>query len=216
MKKIILFVGLLCSVAISAQCNISGKSSINVLAEETYTIATETAQCKDCHQWVNIGGNTTIIGDKKQNSFKVKANTAGREVISLSVLTPTGILQCSKSIDIVDTNSSKPLATNGTTATAEIAEVEKPKNCDIEVTNYKEVKYNEQTVSFFPDVMNDAQKYSWVANYENGDTKKSTDKVALFPYSKENGITKLVLKVNSSKCLKEYSKNYDANYWRLF
>lgn len=209
MKKIILFVGLICSVAISAQCNISGKSSINVLAEETYTIATETAQCKDCHQWVNIGGNTTIIGDKKQNSFKVKANTAGREVISLSVLTPSGLLQCSKTIDIVDTNSTKPLV-------AEATEVGKPKICDIEVTNYKEVKYNEQTVSFFPDVMNDAQKYSWVANYENGDTKKSTDKVALFPYSKENGITKLVLKVNSSKCLKEYSKNYDANYWRLF
>lgn len=206
MKKNTLLFGLFASAIVSAQCNISGKSSISVLSEETYTVANELAQCKDCHLWVTVGGNTTIASDNRQNSVKIKANSGGREVLSLSVLTPQGLMQCSKNIDIVDGNGALPV----------VSETAKSKNCDIQANNYKEVKYAEGIVSFFPNVTNDTFRYHWTANYFNGDTMSSTEKVPQFPYTKENGITKVVVKINSSKCLKEFSKTYDGNFWKFF
>ena len=207
MKKIITIGCILVAFSVSAQCNITGKSSITVLSEETYSIGSEAAQCKECHLWVTVGGNTTILGDSRQNAVKIKANSWGREVISLSVLTSQGLMQCSKNIDVVDSNGAIPVVAEAPKTT---------KNCDIDVDNYKEVKYADNIVSFFPNVTNDGFKYSWTVTYFNGETMSSTEKVPQFPFKKENGINKVTVKINSSKCLKEFSKTYDGNYWKFF
>lgn len=206
-KKLLMTLSLATGLYATAQCTISGKSTINVLSEETYSVSAEAAQCKDCHLWVNVGGNTSILGDHKQNSVKLKAKSGGREVISLSVLTPQGFMQCSKNIDIVDANGTLPVQNT---------EPAKTSNCDVEANNYKEVKYADQIVSFFPNVMSDSYRYSWTVLYFNGSTMSSTEKVPQFPFTKDNGINKVTVKIHSSKCMKEFSKTYDGNYWKFF
>lgn len=114
-------------------------------------------------------------------------------------------MQCSKNIDIMDGNVAAPFTQEPTKS-----------KCDIEVSNYKEVKVSERIVSFFPNVTNDAYKYSWTATYSNGETMSSTEKVPQFPYSKENGLTRVNVKVTSSKCMRDFSKTYDANFWKFF
>ena len=212
MKKLMTFAAFFAGVLAFAQCSISGKSSLKVLDEETYSVSADLAQCKDCHLWVGVGGNISVIGDNKQNNVKIKANTGGRQVISLSVLTPQGFMQCSKNIDIVDGNGTLPVAAS----TAAVEETPKNSGCDIEVNNYKEVKYADQIVSFFPNVTNDNYRYSWTATLASGEVLTSTEKVPQFPFTKENGITKVRVKIHTSRCMKEFSKTYDSNYWRFF
>lgn len=212
MKKLITVISIFAGVYSFAQCNISGKSTIKVLDEETYSVPTELAQCKDCHLWVGVGGNISLVGDNRQNTVKIKANSGGRQVISLAALTPQGLVQCSKNIDIVDGNGALPV----TSVTPTSSETPKTGNCDIEVNNYKEVKYADQIVSFFPNVTSDSYKYNWTVTYQNGDSVSSTEKVPQFPFTKENGISRVKVKINSTKCVREFSKTYDSNYWRFF
>ncbi|MBW8359828.1 MAG: hypothetical protein K0M63_08535 [Weeksellaceae bacterium] len=213
MKNTLIFGSLFLSVFAFSQCSINGKSSIRVLDEEVYSIAGDLAQCKDCHLWVNIGGNAYTVGDNRQNTVKIKATSGGREVISLAVLSPQGLVQCSKNIDILDSAQTSAAApeTSEMAPAANIAV-----KCDIEVKGYKEVKYAEGTVSFFPDITKNDYKYEWNTSYATGETMQSTEKVPQFPYTKEKSITKVRLKIVSQKCVREYTKTYDASYWKFF
>lgn len=204
MKKIILAVLLMTSASAFSQCNILGKSSIGVSEPEIYAIENTPAQCKECHLWVNVGGNSTIESDNKLNSIKLKGKAGGREILSLTMLTPSGIIQCSKNIEILDATKiakSEPKA---------------PNDCDIDVNDFKEVKYSEGVVSFFPSKTANEYKYTWVATYFNGEKSESNEKVPQFPYTKANGIEKINLKIVSKKCIRNSSKTYDSNYWFFF
>lgn len=203
---------ILCSMLAFSQCTINGKSSIKILDEETYDVAPEAAQCKECHLWTSIGNNTSIIGGNKLSSIKIKANSAGNQVISLSILTQQGLVQCSKNINILNNEemgtpknsySVQPSNTNVTP-------------CDIDINNYKEVKYSENTVSLFPSNIDNNYKYQWTVTYENGEQMKSTEKVAQFPFTKERSITSIKLQIVSKKCIKGLSKTYGTDYWKLF
>jgi hypothetical protein len=213
MTKILILLSMLLSGFTFSQCSINGKSSIRVPDEEAYSIAVDVAQCKDCHLWVNIGDNASITGDNRQNAVKIKAISVGREVISLAVLTSQGLVQCSKNIDILDSEQNSA-------AVPEILETSPAENtavkCDIEVKGYKEVKYAEGTVTFFPEITKNDYKYEWNTRYATGETLQSTEKVPQFPYTKEKSITKVRLKIVSQKCVREYTKTYEASYWKFF
>lgn len=206
-NKILFTFALIASTTAFAQCNITGNSTINKGTEEFYTVPTELAQCKDCHLWVISGGNAQFTGDHRQNTVKIKGNADGRIVLSLAILTPQGLSQCSKNIDISTSSANTALV-----STEESAK----KNCDVETNNLKEVKNGEGIVSFFPNAVNDSYKYNYTATYHNGETMSSTEKIPQFPFTKDNGITKISVKINSSKCIREFSKTYDANYWKFF
>lgn len=208
MKKIASLFALFLFIISFSQCNISGKSSIKISEEETYSVPNEIAQCKECHLWISVGSNTAISTDNKLNFIKLKPNSAGRLILSATVLTSQGILQCSKNIDVLDNTKQSDNLDKATLTTIN--------NCDIQINNYKEVKYAENIVSFFPNETNNDFRYEWIVNYANGESMKSNEKIPQFPFTKENGIATVKLKISSKVCLREFSKTYDANYWKFF
>lgn len=214
MKKLLVLPLALISMVVYSQCSINGKDVISVGTTETYSIDNEVAQCKDCHLWSSVGGNATIQSDNRQNAIYLNAKNQGRQVISLSVLTPQGLRNCNKSIDIISqiTPNSGLQETN-----VDNSNLDKKENgCNIKVNNFKEVKYSENIVSFFPNVMAGDFKYTYTAYYDNGEEFSSNEKVPQFPYSKENGIKSVKVKILASTCLKEFTKTYEANYWKFF
>ena len=78
------------------------------------------------------------------------------------------------------------------------------------------VKVSDGVVSFVPAKTEGSLKYEWTAVYDNGDEIKSAEHTPKFSYSKENGIKTLMLRVTSSKCMRTFTKTYDANYWRFY
>ena len=203
MKKFIIAATVMLSSAAFAQCNINGKSTIKVNETETYVLENDDAQCTDCHLWVAIGGNSELEGDTKKGSVKLKSTSGGRTVISLSVLTPKGLSQCSKNIDIITDNTT-------------ILNTQKNIDCDININGFKEVKYSEGIVTFFPSSTQNEYKYNWTAIYKNGEQKTSLEKIPQFNYSKQNGIITMKVRIVSSKCMKDMSKTYDDTYWKFF
>ena len=216
MKKFAFLSLLFFGILLHAQCTISGKSTMNLNTEEIYSVPNETAQCKDCHLWVGVGNSASISGDNRQSSVKIKANATGRQVLSVAILTQQGLMQCSKNIDIIDsklntigTNNSN----NGVTTTLE--PVQKP-DCNIKINDFKEVKYAENIVSFFPIGDDNQYRYIWTAIYMDGREITSKEKVPQFPYTKTDGIKTVKLQMISDKCLRSLSKTYDNNYWEFF
>lgn len=203
MKKLIAAAVLFYATAAYGQCVITGKSSIGIAETETYSLQNDNAQCKDCHLWVTVGGNSTLQTDNKLNTVTLKGTSGGRTILSATILTPAGIEQCSKTIDVAPSNSTTPAAK------------ENP-NCDIDVNDFKEVKYADGIVSFFPSQTSKEYKYNWTVTYFNGDQKSSSEKVPQFPYSKANSIQKVSLKITDVKCIRTFSKTYENNYWTYF
>lgn len=210
MKKIILLSFLFFGFLLHAQCTITGKSTISLLSEEIYSVANEIAQCKDCHLWTESGTSSGIFGDNRQSSVKFRANSAGRQVLSVSILTQKGLVQCSKNIDIVENN---PASENGVVT---IADPEQKVECNIKTKDLKEVKYAENIVSFFPLGDDISLKYTWTATYFDGREIVSKEKVPQFPFSKTDGIKTIKLQMISDNCMKILSKSYDSNYWEYF
>jgi len=197
-----------------AQCTITGKSILKVQDEETYSISPDIGQCRDCHLWSNYGKSATVIGDNKLSSIKLKANEEGRQLISISVLTSQGMIQCSKTIEILNGKNYEN-AINGTSADIK-QNTNISKNCDIEVTDFKQGKFGEGIVNFFPNVSNNEYKYAWTVNYSDGSIMKSTDKTPQFPYSKEKSISIVKLQIFSKNCIKDLSRSYEPIFWEHF
>ena len=209
MKKIIFISLLSFSIAGFSQCNITGKNTVYIGTAETFEIENDNAQCTDCHLWSTTGDNLQIQGDFRKKSVTIQPVTDGRTTLSLAVLTSQGLIQCSKNIDVIRTSSEESQAGNNTVQQKNI-------DCDIDVYDYKEVRYSDGIVGIFPIPSNNNFNYKWTAVYQNGEEKTSTEKVPQFPYSKENGIAVLKLMTTSNKCIKNSSKTYDVNFWKFF
>lgn len=201
MKKILLLLTFLSFTYGFAQCYIEGNSSITVGETETYTLKNNAGQCTDCHHWSTFARNVTLQGDVKQSIIKVNAHGAGQFILSMDMLSPRGKVQCSKVIDVVPKPS---------------AEIYNSPVCDIGTEGFKEVKISDGTVSFVPSKAETHLKYEWTAEYDNGEKKISAESAAQFAYSKEKGIRSVSLKVYTSKCMRTFTKTYDANYWRFY
>jgi hypothetical protein len=204
MKKLLLSFLLMSFTNLFSQCVITGSNIIKVLDVATYTVENDNAQCKDCHLWMNLGENTSLEGDVKQNTIKLKANSIGKTILSLSMLSPQGLVQCNKSIEVVEAISNKSETDQSLS------------NCDIDFTDFKELKYDVGIVAFLPAKLENNYKNLWTVTYENGEQKTSTEKVPQFNYSKENEIVTVVAKVSSSKCVKNFTKTYEKNFWKFF
>lgn len=191
-----------------AQCTIEGPNQLKVGEESVYHVPTEYAQCEDCHQWKAIGA-LGIQRDNRKHKVTVYPKGAGKVALGVMLLTPNGIEQCSKNITIVRDN----MASQGSYA------VDTPKkvDCDITISDFKEVKYQDNTVAFFPNSKDDSYMYTWEANYtQGGEPKVSNEKVPVFDNNTNNMIEKVTLNITSKKCLKKYSKKYTPSFWQYF
>ncbi|WP_304344173.1 hypothetical protein [Chryseobacterium koreense] len=208
MKKIILLLSLLIFGAGFSQCYIIGNPNIKVGETENYTVEKDIAQCKDCHLWTIYGDHATVDGDVKQNSIKLKGNTSGQTILSLAMIAPQGMVQCSKVVDVVE-------PVKNITINISSPEIAKP-NCDIDFSEYREEKAAEGMVSFSPAKTENNYKYEWTVVYMDGAQKQSTEKSPQFPYTKENGIVTVSGKIISTRCMRSFTKTYDSNYWKNF
>ncbi len=211
MKKSLLFLSLISTTYFFAQCNIEGNNTAKVGEQVTYTVDNDTAQCTDCHLWVTTGGNSTVDGEFRKNNVTIKPNSIGRTILSLTMLTQNGVVQCVKNIDVVaGTNT---IATSNSPETG--SSITTKPNCDITVDNFKELKYERGIVTFIPSDTENNYKYIWIVSYKN-ETKESTSLIPKFSYSDTNPIVKVMLRIVSKKCIREFSKNYESSYWTFF
>lgn len=158
MKKVFLTLFLLIMLPFFAQCKIEGKNSANVGEKVTLTAAGSAAQCTECHLWVTVGDGVSIDGDNKLKSATFTFRSAGRHTISLAILTPQGLAQCSKSMDAVSAPTAvKAGSTTSKMLSSAIPDAETPVTlekpvCDVPATNFKEVKFDAATVTLFPEI----------------------------------------------------------------
>lgn len=117
------------------------------------------------------------------------------------MLTKNGVENCYQEVRVMDDNehSNSPNTT-----------------CDININNYKEVHYDKNIVAFFPLHQNSTYNYHWTVRYENNSSKESLEKIPLFEYSTQHKITSVTLKILSKQCLKEFTKTYEENFWKVF
>ena len=202
MKKIVFLLTFLSFTFGFSQCFIEGNSQIKTGESQVYTIKNNTAKCSDCHEWTTFGGNVSLEGDVKKNTIRIKGNAAGKTILSLEMISEKGILRCSKNIDVVNA----PAQELNTLSSA----------CDIGTDSFKEVKISDGNVSFVPSKKENNWKYEWTAEYDNGEKKISTESTSQFPYSNENGIKSVTLKISTSKCMRNFTKTFDSNYWRFY
>ena len=148
MKKTFTLLFIPAFLSVYGQCSINGKETLSINETTTFSLDKDDAQCEDCHLWVPVGGNITIETDHKKAKIQVRTVASGKSVLSLAILTPQGLSQCSKNITIID---SKASATTTVTAV-------KP-DCGINMTNFKELKYDDSTVTFYPNENNGNHRY---------------------------------------------------------
>ena len=88
--------------------------------------------------------------------------------------------------------------------------------CVIFVDYFKDVKVNDDVISFFLNGTPLNDKYRWSITYANGETKESTEKVPQFYFSDVNYITVVKVKITKSNpvCSITVSKKYDDNFWK--
>lgn len=202
MNKILLLTVALIYHSSFAQCFIKGNSTITVGVPETFTVEKSIENCKNCHVWTIDGGNVSIEGSDKESSVKLKGNFFGGTILSLVMTTEKETARCSKVIDVTDPILNEPQNNNA--------------NCDIDFSDYKEVKNDDGKVSFSPMKTENNFKFYWTVVFENGEQKTSEEKVPQFNYAKENGIVSVTGKIVSKKCIRNFTKKYDSNFWRFF
>lgn len=208
MSKIVFLFGFLSFVNGISQCYILGKPSIKAGETETYTVEKDIAQCGDCHLWTTHGGNVTLQGNVKQNSIKLTGNTGGQTILSLAMLAPQGMVQCSKIVEVTEPvknitiYKTAPGSTNA--------------NCDIDFNEYQELKVADGMVLFSPTETERNYKYEWTVIYSDGEQKQSTEKKPQFPFSQDHGIISVAVKMISGNCMRTFTKTYDSNFWNNF
>lgn len=202
MKKTFLLLSSFVYFSLMAQCIIVGKETINFNQKtEAYT-SDLSAQCNECYQWTTSDKNISFEGSTKLKGIKINAVSAGQTTITVSALTSKGLDKCSKTINII---SSEPMPTQ----TSSVA----TKKCDVDITDFKDVKVSESLYSFFPSLSSSNYTYIWTITLKNGEHKESNEKIPQFIVSSENQITSAKVRIKSNMCYKEISKNYSENYW---
>ena len=205
MKKTLFAVLIANAALVSAQCTINGPSTVKLGEDVVFSVDKELAQCTDCHQWrIPEGSFSTTGGNSKKNSIKINPSAIGNSSISLSVMTPKGMQDCSKSIEIVD----KATSTQQTTSQSG--------NCTISVKEFQEIKLNDNTVVLYPNVRNQSYVYQWKLGYANGTFLESKDIVPSFQQTPDNNIVSAVLKIELPSCVRTYTKSYDVHFWKYF
>lgn len=196
-----------------SQCNIIGKNVISLNEKSSYVVENAKAQCDDCHLWKVSNDNSRIEGDMRTKSIAINPLSEGKTVLSLSVLTSKGMDQCSKEIEIV-----KPVAkTNNNFFQQNPERGENGKNdCNVDVNNFKEIKFAANSVSFVPNIASKEHDFLWTATYTNGEKRTSNYTISQFAFTKDNTIKTVSLEVKQGACVRTISKNYEGHFWMYF
>lgn len=202
MKKILSFTALAMSMAVYSQCNILGASSLTINQIEKYSVEIP-GQCQECYDWSSSTDKIKFETNIKQKDVVLKAVSEGQTTISVSVLTAQGVQQCSKLLEIKSASSEK----NSGGVNAEKI------TCEVGINDFKDVLLNDETISFVLVTASDSYQYKWTVGYANGEKRESTLKLPQFPFIKNNDITSVQVRIQTTACYKELTRVYPLNYW---
>jgi len=197
-KNLTLAAGFLATITFG-QCTIVGNSTIKPNETASFSVDAK-AQCDECYFWKSSNEQSLKIeGNNKTNKVTATAASPAKNILSVSVLTNQGLLQCEKTLDVVDTKQN-------------IIE----NSCGIQIDDFKDVKVTESVISFFPNENSSDYLYKWTVSYANGEAQESNEKIPQFFYSEINYIKTVKLKITSKNpiCSIILTKKFDQNYWK--
>jgi hypothetical protein len=205
MKKTILLV-MACTINwFQAQCTITGAETLSLNQEATYKVEA-VAQCPDCYHWSILNnGEVNLVSESKSNSIRLKTLKPGKVKIGLTALTKNGMLQCDKEIQVIESDVEPQNLSTKTNL-----------NCDIDVKDFKEFKYDAGQIIFIPLDTEKPNKYNWTAVYKNLEEKLSNKIAPVFSTSVDNPIVEIKATVISPYCTKKISKTYTDGFWKYF
>lgn len=182
----------------SGQCYIEGKSQLSVGETSTYSIANNTANCEECHQWKVIDNNTSIRSDSLKSSIQLKGISNGTSTITLSGTSAKGPFQCSKTINVVPVTPA-----NITT--------ENPK-CDIKTANFTEQRNGEMLI-LTPEIRKESFFYTWtLKSGAEAIIKKAQNQELVLSKEESANVTEIQLRIQSNKCMRTVNKTYPAGF----
>lgn len=196
MKTLLTLILTVTSIFLAAQCNILGSESIKVGDSVKYS-SNIVAKCIDCYSWKIFSQNQLIITDNKEGQISLKALKEGKAKISLTVETVDRNLTCEKNIEIQNPSQVKE------------------KKCDVEITDFKDVKVDQNTMSFFPNVISQKYSYRWKAFYTDGSVKESEEKIPQFPNNPSWVINSVEVQIFNkiSLCTSIITKTFGEKFW---
>ncbi len=216
MKNLFLALALFTFTGAFSQCTISGADQIKVGEIQSYSADNSVAQCEDCHLWAMERGAATLSGLVKKKTITVKGLAPGQANLGVTVVTADGEVKCSKTIDVTENQLGETTEEVGNPLIGEVKPQGQSSGCDVDFSEFAEVKNSDEMVSFVPLNTDKQYKYEWTAVYVNGDQKIKTAKNPSFIYSKGNGIIHLTLVVTSASCTRTIQKRYQPNFWMFF
>lgn len=194
-KHLILTLGLM-SAGIFGQYNILGSEIIKV--GETQKFSADLAgKCEDCYIWKISPEEIISVESNNEGQITLKGSHLGTAKISLTIETENESFVCEKNISIQNATD------------------QKEKQCDVEITNFKDVKVDDDTMSFFPNKISQKYSYLWKATYADGTRKESEEKIPQFINNPNTIITSVVVHIinKSSLCSSIITRTYGEKYW---
>ncbi|KQT16000.1 hypothetical protein ASG31_13560 [Chryseobacterium sp. Leaf404] len=196
MKTVFILILTTMSLLLPAQCQITGASTVKV-GDSLQLMSNTAAKCIDCYRW-NVSSDELLhIQSSAEGKIILKALKAGTINVNLTVETADGKFTCEKNVEI---QNPSPV---------------KEKQCDIEISDFKDVKVDDSTMSFFPDKISQKYFYYWQATYSDGSIKESEEKIPQFPNSPSAIINTVLVKIinKSSNCFSVITRTYDEKFW---
>ncbi|WP_262151117.1 hypothetical protein [Chryseobacterium foetidum] len=196
MKTIFILILTSMSLLLPAQCQITGASTVKV-GDSIQLMSNTAAKCIDCYRWNVSSDEFLSIQSSGEGKITLKALKAGTANINLTVETAHGKLNCEKDLEIQNHSQVKE------------------KQCDIEISDFKDVKVDDTTMSFFPNKMSQKYSYYWQAIYADGSTKESEEKIPQFPNSPAAIINTVSVKITnkSLNCFSVITRTYGEKFW---
>lgn len=184
------------SLLLPAQCQITGASTVKV-GDSIQLMSDTAAKCIDCYRWNVSSDEFLSIQSSGEGKITLKALKAGTAKINLTVETADGKLNCEKDLEIRNPSQVKE------------------KQCDIEISDFKDVKVDDNTMSFFPNKMSQKYSYYWQVTYADGSTKESEEKIPQFPNSPAAIINTVSVKITnkSLNCFSVITRTYGEKFW---
>lgn len=196
MKTLLTSILTITSLFLSAQCNILGSESIKVGDSVKYS-SDIVAKCLDCYLWKISSEDFLSVQSSAEGQISLKALKAGTAKISLTVETVDRNLTCEKNIEIQNPSQVKE------------------KKCDVEITDFKDVKVDQNTMSFFPNVISQKYSYRWKAFYADGSVKESEEKIPQFTNNPGSVINSVEVQIFNklSLCTSIITRTFGEKVW---
>lgn len=204
MKKTITLITTILTIVVHAQCEIKGNTNLSIGETKTFQIDTEIAQCQDCHKWTIDKDIAEISGDLKRNKITLIPKKEGSVQLNVAVLTPIGLQNCNKTITIKENKAQ------------DNSDLKPSSNCDINFTDFKEVKLDNQTAILYPNQRTNNYTYNWTIYNTTGDSYSINDIAPSINLENNKNISYIIVKITSPTCIRTFKKTYNPEYWNYF